>query len=151
MKLLIVGDGGVGKTIYRKILENKGFEQKYVATLGVDNCSISYNDKNFDIWDTAGTEKFSGLKDGYYIGSNCAIIMVSDNKLTTRNVDNYRSSINKLCGNIPIVVVVNKCELNGADNVYNELVDKGEDPISISCSQNISINAPLDKLIEMLN
>lgn len=30
----------------------------------------------FDVWDTAGQEKFGGLRDGYYINGQCGIIMV---------------------------------------------------------------------------
>jgi len=26
------------------------------------------------VWDTAGQEKFGGLRDGYYIQGNCAIV-----------------------------------------------------------------------------
>lgn len=29
----------------------------------------------FNVWDTAGQEKFGGLRDGYYIQGQCAIIM----------------------------------------------------------------------------
>jgi GTP-binding nuclear protein Ran len=29
------------------------------------------------VWDTAGQEKFGGLRDGYYINGQCGIIMVS--------------------------------------------------------------------------
>lgn len=29
----------------------------------------------FNCWDTAGQEKFGGLRDGYYIGGQAAIIM----------------------------------------------------------------------------
>lgn len=29
----------------------------------------------FSVWDTAGQEKLSGLRDGYYINAHCAILM----------------------------------------------------------------------------
>ena len=29
----------------------------------------------FNVWDTAGQEKFGGLRDGYYIQGQCGIIM----------------------------------------------------------------------------
>ena len=29
MKLIIVGDGGVGKSTYRELLENKNFNERY--------------------------------------------------------------------------------------------------------------------------
>jgi GTP-binding nuclear protein Ran len=43
----------------------------------------------FDIWDTAGQEKFGELRECYYIDANCGIIMFD---LTSR--DTYRN-VNK--------------------------------------------------------
>ena len=42
----------------------------------------------FNVWDTAGQEKFGGLRDGYYIQGQCAIIMFD---VTSRIT--YRSGI----------------------------------------------------------
>lgn len=145
MKLLIVGDGGVGKTTYRKILENKAFEPKYVPTLGVDTTQIKYDDIDFTIWDTSGTERFSGLRDGYYIGSDCAIIMISDNKLSHRSIDGYKRLIIKYCGNIPIVVVHNYKNINDKDK------DKdNKETIAISCKNYTNIYEPLKYIIAKL-
>ena len=47
------------------------FEKKYVATLGVEVHPVSFQTNRgqiqFNVWDTAGQEKFGGLRDGYYI------------------------------------------------------------------------------------
>lgn len=47
------------------------FEKKYIATLGVEvhplSFSTNYGTIVFNCWDTAGQEKFGGLRDGYYI------------------------------------------------------------------------------------
>ena len=78
------------------------FEKKYVATLGVEVHPLVFHTTRgaimFNVWDTAGQEKFggilllvfllktsysnllylasiSGLRDGYYIQGQCAIIM----------------------------------------------------------------------------
>lgn len=49
------------------------------ATLGVEVHPIMFHTTRglirFNVWDTAGQEKFGGLRDGYYIQGNCAIIM----------------------------------------------------------------------------
>ena len=111
LKLLIVGDGGTGKSSYVKKLLKEGFIYSYVNTLGVENYTIIYKNRHFDIWDTSGQEKFSGLKEGYYIGSDCAIIMLSDNQLTLKSLSLYRNKIKNICGDIPIVVLFNKSDL----------------------------------------
>lgn len=48
------------------------FEKKYVATIGVEVHPLDFHTTRgkirFNVWDTAGQEKFGGLRDGYYIG-----------------------------------------------------------------------------------
>ncbi|MDO9333807.1 MAG: GTP-binding protein, partial [Dehalococcoidales bacterium] len=78
-KLILVGDGGVGKTTFVKRHRTGEFEKRYVATMGVEvnplPFSTSLGPIVYNCWDTAGQEKFGGLRDGYYIGGNAAIIM----------------------------------------------------------------------------
>lgn len=79
MKLILVGDGGVGKTTFVKRHRTGEFEKKYEATVGVVVHPLpfytSVGPVIFNCWDTAGQEKFGGLRDGYYIGGDSAIIM----------------------------------------------------------------------------
>ena len=68
-KLVLVGDGGVGKTTFVKRHLTGEFEKKYVATLGVEVHPLEFHTNHgrikFNVWDTAGQEKFGGLRDGY--------------------------------------------------------------------------------------
>ena len=69
-KLVLVDDGGTGKTTFVKHHLTGEFE-KYVATLGVEVHPLVFHTNRgpikFNVWDTAGQEKFGGLRDGYYI------------------------------------------------------------------------------------
>ncbi len=68
-KLVLVGDGGVGKTTFVKRHKTGEFEKKYVPTLGAEVNPIDFVTKKgrilFNVWDTAGQEKYAGLRDGY--------------------------------------------------------------------------------------
>jgi GTP-binding nuclear protein Ran len=115
-KLILVGDGGVGKTTFVKRHLTGEFEKKYVATLGVEVHPIGFNTSvgriKFNCWDTAGQEKFGGLRDGYYIQGQCAIIMFDVTaRITYKNVPNWHRDLVRVCDNIPIVLVGNKVDI----------------------------------------
>ena len=68
-KCLLVGDGGVGKTTFVKRHKTGEFEKKYVATVGAEVIPMDFTTNRgkmiFSVWDTAGQEKYAGLRDGY--------------------------------------------------------------------------------------
>jgi len=74
IKVVVIGEGGSGKTeLVRRILHQPA-SHRYVPTLGVDVHPCTVGMTVFDIWDTAGQERFSGLKEGYFIGAHAAIL-----------------------------------------------------------------------------
>eukprot|EP01067_Filipodium_phascolosomae_P002274 Filipodium_phascolosomae@DN2349_c0_g1_i1.p1 len=115
-KLVLVGDGAVGKTTLVKRHLTGEFEKKYIATLGVEVHPLvfttNFGPVRFNVWDTAGQEKFGGLRDGYYIQGECAIIMFDvTSRITYRNVPNWHRDLVRVCENIPIVLVGNKVDV----------------------------------------
>jgi GTP-binding nuclear protein Ran len=63
----------------------------------------------FNVWDCAGQEKYGGLRDGYYIGGQSAIIMFDVmSRISYKNVPNWHRDIVRVCENIPIVLCGNK-------------------------------------------
>lgn len=91
------------------------------------------------MWDTAGQEKFGGLRDGYYINGKCGIIMFDvTSRITYKNVPNWHRKCSvllvtgktkfssekdythftaflgdlvRVCENIPIVLTGNKVDV----------------------------------------
>jgi len=116
LKLVLVGDGGVGKTTFVKRHKTGEFEKKYIATIGVEVHPMEFTTNRgkvkFNVWDTAGQEKLGGLRDGYYIDAHCAIIMFDvTSRITYKNVPVWYKDIVRICGeNIPIVLVGNKVD-----------------------------------------
>ena len=50
--------------------------------------------RRFNVWDTAGQEKFGGLRDGYYIQGQCAIVMFDvTSRVTYKNVPNWHRDL----------------------------------------------------------
>eukprot|EP00919_Chromeraceae_sp_WS-2016_P002866 GHVR01007075.1.p1 GENE.GHVR01007075.1~~GHVR01007075.1.p1 ORF type:complete len:234 (+),score=53.08 GHVR01007075.1:65-703(+) len=115
-KLVLVGDGGVGKTTLVKRHLTGEFEKKYIATLGVEVVPLvfytTHGNIKFNVWDTAGQEKFGGLRDGYYIQGECAIIMFDvTSRVTYKNVPNWYRDLVRVCETIPMVLVGNKVDV----------------------------------------
>eukprot|EP00894_Picocystis_sp_ML_P000322 jgi/Pico_ML_1/50839/g1975.t1 len=115
-KLLLVGDGGTGKTTFVKRHRTGEFEKKYEPTIGVEVRPLDFYTNRGQIryycWDTAGQEKFGGLRDGYYIHGNCAIIMFDvTSRLTYKNVPTWHRDLTRVCENIPIVLCGNKVDV----------------------------------------
>jgi len=115
-KCLLVGDGGVGKTTFVKRHLTGEFEKKYVATIGVEVHAMPFDTNRgrliFNVWDTAGQEKFGGLRDGYYIQGQCAIIMFDvTSRISYKNVGVWFRDLVRVCENIPIVLVGNKVDV----------------------------------------
>jgi GTP-binding nuclear protein Ran len=73
----------------------------------------------FNTWDTAGQEKFGGLRDGYYIQGQCAIIMFDvTSRITYKNVPNWHRDLVRVCENIPIVLCGNKVDIKVSIYIY---------------------------------
>nr|KYP45784.1 GTP-binding nuclear protein Ran-3 [Cajanus cajan] len=115
-KLVIVGDGGTGKTTFVKRHLTGEFEKKYEPTIGVEVHPLDFFPNcgkiRFYCWDSAGQEKFGGLRDGYYIHGQCAIIMFDVTaRLTYKNVPTWHRDLCRVCENIPIVLCGNKVDV----------------------------------------
>ena len=68
--------------------------EKYVATLGVEVHPLMFHTNRgpskFNVWGTAGQEKFGGLRDGYYIQAQCASMFDVTSRVTYKNVPNWQ-------------------------------------------------------------
>ena len=92
------------------------FHLQIIATLGVEVHPLGFTTNRgaitFNVWDTAGQEKFGGLRDGYYIQGQCAIIMFDvTSRITYKNVPTWHKDLVRVCENIPIVLCGNKVDI----------------------------------------
>lgn len=120
LKVIILGDAGVGKTSLLKRYVNGVYSHQYKATIGADflmkETILEGQVVQLQLWDTAGQEKFHSLGAAFYRNSECCILVfdLTDPK-TFETIDTWRSEFltqlnPKDPDNFPFVILGNKCD-----------------------------------------
>ncbi len=121
MKICLLGDSAVGKTsLIRRFVVNK-FDDKYLTTVGTKvskkNVHIERSEKDIVlitllIWDVLGQKEFRRLHSVFYQGAKGALIVADvTRKDTLESLPGWVESIYKINGEIPIVFLANKVDL----------------------------------------
>lgn len=121
LKIIIVGDPGVGKTSILNQYCYKRFDDKARPTIGCDFSTVllsNYNSKviKAQLWDVAGQEKFHALSKLYIRGAQGCIIVcdITDEKSMASSLkwkDLILMDKTLVEEQIPIVLVQNKKDL----------------------------------------
>ena len=121
VKILLLGDGGVGKTAIRRRFMGQGFKSVYMETIGSDfsTKTVEFEDNltsvaiNFQIWDLAGQPKFQNIRQMFYAGSQGAIFVFDLTRLDS--LENIKLWINEVKNNgishVPSLLIGNKVDL----------------------------------------
>lgn len=119
-KIVVVGDGAVGKTSLIKKFTKGTFEMDYVKTIGAQfskyNKEINEDMIRLIFWDIAGQEDFIFLHHFFYKETKAAIIVFSleENDLGNNSfthIENWYDELKKYCDDIPVVLFANKFDL----------------------------------------
>jgi len=123
LKVVLVGDSGVGKSCLLKRFATSEWDPTYISTIGVDFEILTLNlvDKTvrLQIWDTAGQERFHNITTSYYRGAN-AIMIVYDvtNGDSFKNVRKWLEAVTTYASaDVSILLVGNKCDLTDARQI----------------------------------
>ena len=99
IKIILLGDSGVGKTSLLNCLEPNDIDLNQKKTLSLEyfNYIIKANNNiiRMQIWDTVGHEKFNSIISNYYKTTDVAIFMYSiDNIESFNNINNWFNELN---------------------------------------------------------
>uniref|UniRef100_A0A3B3QAS7 RAB7A, member RAS oncogene family n=1 Tax=Paramormyrops kingsleyae TaxID=1676925 RepID=A0A3B3QAS7_9TELE len=122
LKVIILGDSGVGKTSLMNQYVNKKFSNQYKATIGADFLTkeVMVDDRlvTMQIWDTAGQERFQSLGVAFYRGADCCVLVYDVTAPSTfKTLDSWRDEFLIQASprdpeNFPFVVLGNKIDLD---------------------------------------
>ena len=157
-KVILVGDGGVGKTTFVKRHLTGEFERRYIATVGAEvhplQFHTNYGSIILSLWDTAGQEKLSMLRDAYYIGGHAAILMFDvTSRITYKNIPKWYKDIIRVCDPIPIVLVGNKVDVKDRKVKARNIIfhrKKGIQYYDISAKSNYQFEKPFIFILRRL-
>ncbi|KAJ9533814.1 hypothetical protein QJQ45_026908 [Haematococcus lacustris] len=118
LKVLVVGNGGVGKTSMIRRFCKGIFTDAYKKTIGVDFLEKALfvdalgEEVRFMLWDTAGQEEFDSITRTYYRGAGAAVIAFSTtDRASFDAVAGWKAKIEAECGDIAMAIVQNKVDL----------------------------------------
>jgi small GTP-binding protein len=115
-KVCLLGAFGVGKTsLVRRFIESI-FDDHYHTTIGVkiDKKVVQIGDRKMDmvLWDIAGKSASQGIRASYLSGSSGFLLVADGTRLATLDEAlEIAETARGLCGYIPAVLLLNKCDL----------------------------------------
>lgn len=169
MKIVLAGDGAVGKTALRERFLGKGFSSNYMMTIGADfalkESIIRDKSIKFQIWDLAGQPRFGTVRSVYYYGCLGALLVFDVTRPDTfMNLETWVDEIfqNNGKGMIPLVLLGNKIDLREqfpnhvtdgqAEDFSSKLSEKSEEsgfPVKYmptSAKTGLNVSAAFDML-----
>ena len=77
IKILVVGNCGVGKTHFLSLLSKNEYYTDYGPTIGVDFCIVKINSRKLNIWELSGNKAFDKITMPYMKDAQLALIFFS--------------------------------------------------------------------------
>ena len=129
-KIVLAGDGAVGKTSLRKQYLGEGFDIDYLSTMGADfalyDTEIESTQIRWQIWDLAGQPVFKDVVKAYYTKIFGGVLVYDvTRRQTFNNIEQWLTDLQENSGRetkVPVVLLANKIDLReeGAETVSTD-------------------------------
>ena len=157
VKVVLVGDSGVGKTnIMSKYLKNQ-FREDSKATVGVEfgskQFSVEGHQIKAQIWDTAGQERYKAITSAYYKGAKGAFIVYDiTRKNTFETVNKWVSDITAAADKkITLILIGNKNDLEDQRQVTKEVGEEKAKELGLAFMETSACSGEnLDKAFQLI-
>ena len=126
LKIVLIGDSGVGKTNLLSRFARDQFNPDSKSTIGVEfatkTLEIEGKTVKAQIWDTAGQERYRAITSAYYRGAIGALLLYDITaSLTFNSLTRWLQELRENAdSNIVVMLVGNKCDLQELRAVSKE-------------------------------
>lgn len=117
IKLLLIGDSGVGKSCLLLRFSDDQFTPSFITTIGIDfkikTIELDGKRIKLQIWDTAGQERFRTITTAYYRGA-MGIMLIYDvcDEQSFSNIRNWIRNIEQhAADNVNKILIGNKADM----------------------------------------
>lgn len=153
IKLVVIGDGAVGKTCLLISYANNRFPEDYIPTV-FDNyvVNLTAGDQTIELglWDTAGQEEYDRLRPLSYANANVFLVCFSvTNPVSFENVTTkWYPEVIHFCPEVPQILVGTKLDLRSDPSTLEKLKASGQQPISTEQGQELAKKIKAVKYLE---
>ncbi len=159
-KIVIIGDGAVGKTTLTKVFCNNPYVDQ-IMTIGIDIHAkeVVVNGKQtiLQIWDISGQEQFKFMIPDFVNGARAVILAFDRTRLTTfDHLDDWLKEIHTHASKAPIILISTKGDQQYHPSINPEMaleyVKKNSLIAFVETSAKLSqnVNLPFQRLLEHL-
>jgi len=150
IKLLLIGDSGVGKSCLLLRFCDDAWTPSFITTIGIDfkirTIELDGKRIKLQIWDTAGQERFRTITTAYYRGA-MGILLVYDvtDERSFNNIRTWHANVEQHASEgVNKILIGNKCDAEDkkvvSDQQGKELADElGIRYLNTSAKANINV------------
>ena len=161
IKIVLIGDSGVGKSSVLLRYADDVFSDSYTSTIGVDFKirTTHYNRDGMEktikqqIWDTAGQERFRTITSSYYRGAHAVVVFFDLTDIKTfNNLNQWIGEVKRYANNCIIVIAGTKSDIRDRRvidrNTINQYCETNQYKYVETSAKN---NHGIDELFDEIN
>ncbi|KAJ5067573.1 gtp-binding protein rho4 [Anaeramoeba ignava] len=142
-KLVVIGDGAVGKTALCMTFASNEFPEEHIPTVFEQHVrDIDFENKTYEleIFDTAGQEDLGRIRSLSYNGANALIVCYSVDLMSSFHdvKENWIKEGRHYCPKAPIILVALKSDLRKDQEAIDKLTKANQSFVTIEQGKKLS-------------
>ncbi len=155
VKVILAGDGAVGKSSLLRRYMLHDFTEQHKMTIGMDCYSKmtkvpGLGAVKVHLWDLAGQPRWASVREGFYLGAHAMALVFDINRPETiKHLPDWISECRGKAARIPVLVVANKIDLPHRvplDKITKWATDNQYDIIATSPKTEVNVETMFEKL-----